>query len=107
MASLVLIRGLTGTGKSALLNHLIGRDDLNIKKLEVDDIKRKKYGTTTRCNPKVDSQDAGKQAREILRNGFSVAIMDERSLSLKHTWISCMNFINLVSSSFSFSIPYL
>lgn len=76
MAFLVLVRGLTGTGKSALLSHLIGRNDLNIKKLEIDDMKTKKYGTTTRCDPKVDFQDAGEKAREILKNGFSVAVAE-------------------------------
>lgn len=74
MAFLVLVRGLTGTGKSLLSNHLIDRNNLNITKLEIDDIKRRKYGTTTKCKPEVDFQEAGAQAAELLKKGINVIV---------------------------------
>lgn len=76
MPILVLIRGLTGTGKSALLDHMVNRDDLNVKKLEIDEIKMKKYGTTTKCNPQVDFREAGREARELLGKGFGVVVAE-------------------------------
>ena len=73
MSTLVLIRGLTGSGKSTLLDHLVSRDDLNMKKLEIDEIKIKTYGTTTKCNPQVDFPEAGHKAKGLLEKGFGVA----------------------------------
>lgn len=74
MPILVLIRGLTGTGKSTLLDHVAHRDDLNMKKLEIDEIKRKKHGTTTKCDPQVDFPEAGRKARGLLGKGFGVVV---------------------------------
>jgi len=56
------------------LDHLVERDDLNIRKIEIDEIKRQKYGTTAKCRPEVDFEEAGKQAAEFLRNGINVAV---------------------------------
>lgn len=76
MPTLVLIRGLTGTGKSTLLDHVANRDDLNMKKLEIDKIKVKKYGRTTKCNPQVDFPEAGREARGLLGKGFGVVVAE-------------------------------
>lgn len=76
MPILVLIRGLTGTGKSTLLDHVVNRNDLNMKKLEIDEIKIKKYGTTTKCNPQVDFPEAGREARGLLGKGFGVVVAE-------------------------------
>jgi broad-specificity NMP kinase len=74
MAYLVLIRGLTGTGKSTLSEHLAARKSLCINKLEIDDIKIRKYGNTRWCIPEVDFPEAGKQAKELLKNDINVVV---------------------------------
>ncbi len=76
MSTLVLIRGLTGTGKSTLLDHVVDKDDLNMEKLEIDEIKTKKYGTTTKCCPQVDFPEAGREARRLLEKGFDVVVAE-------------------------------
>ncbi len=83
MSTLVLVRGLTGTGKSTLVDHVTSRNDLNMRKLEIDEIKKRKYGNTTECNPQVDFREAGREARGLLVEGYGVAV-EEAFCSMEH-----------------------
>ena len=71
MPTMVLLRGLAGTGKSTLLSLMVNRDNLNLKKLEIDDIKVKNHGETSRCNPE-DFRESGRKASRLLGKGFGV-----------------------------------
>ncbi len=77
----VIIRGLTGSGKTTLLNEIV--KSFHFEKVEVDDIKRKKYGTTERCTPNQDFPEAGRIAKKLVDDGNNVVI-EETFTDLDH-----------------------
>ena len=78
---IVIIRGLTGSGKTTLVNAIVTNFDY--EKVEIDDIKRAKYGTTEKCNPKDDFPEAGRHAKELADQGKNVVI-EEAFTDISH-----------------------
>lgn len=72
MTVLVVLRGLTGSGKTETLKQLCRDDRLNLVPVEIDEIKRDRYGTTTRCVPHEDFPEAGRRARELMEREHNV-----------------------------------
>lgn len=75
MARLIILRGCTGAGKSSVAKSMAGIIP-SLAVVEVDDIKMRRHGTTTICNPDVDFPEAGKIARAYLDNGLDVVIVE-------------------------------
>lgn len=78
---LIILRGKTGSGKSTLQDLIV--KTFQYKKVEIDEIKIKKYGTTTQCNPAVDFKEAGLIAKGLLLNGHNV-VVEEAFLEKAH-----------------------
>lgn len=78
---LIILRGKTGSGKSTLQDLIVST--FQYKKVVIDDIKMKKYGTTAQCKPEIDFKEAGSIARELLLNGHNV-IVEEAFLEQTH-----------------------
>lgn len=79
--NIIIIRGLTGTGKTTLLREIVSK--FNFEKVEIDDIKREKYNTTEKCNPEEDYPEAGKRTKELVNSDKNVVI-EEPFTDLKH-----------------------
>jgi predicted kinase len=94
---LIILRGKTGSGKSTLQNLIVG--ELNYVKVEIDEIKVRKYGTTTRCNPPIDFKEAGLIAKGLLTNGHNV-VVEEAFLELSHIQYFLRGLENLTPSIF-------
>jgi len=77
----IIIRGLTGAGKTELLNKIV--ETYHFKKVEADDYKRKKYGTTERFDAVNDLPEVGKIAKSLVDQGNNVVI-EETFTDLKH-----------------------
>ena len=75
MPSLLLLRGAMGAGKSSVALTLQTYIDKLIV-IEIDAIKKEKYGTTEICNPKIDFEEAGIQAKKALKNGYHVIVVE-------------------------------
>lgn len=81
---LILIRGITGAGKTTVAKYLAEVHGFAI--VEVDDVKLRRYGTTTKCKPANDFPEAGQEAQTLLDSGRHVvvveAFVDEKHLTL-------------------------
>ncbi len=75
MGSLLILRGAMGAGKSAVARKL---QELcsGLRVMEIDDLKVKKYGTATKCDPSKDFPEAGHCARAELERGSNVAVVE-------------------------------
>jgi predicted kinase len=89
--NLIILRGKTGTGKSSLQNAIV--ETFKFTKVEIDEIKIKKYGTTTICKPPIDFKEAGSLAEEYLLSGQNV-IVEEAFLSKQHIQYLLQGFKN-------------
>ena len=75
MASLIILRGITGAGKSTLGRRLGSHLD-NCIVLELDDVKVERYGKTTICEPVSDFPAFGKSAKVHLDAGKTVVAIE-------------------------------
>jgi len=75
MAQLLILRGAMGAGKSDVTKELRQRRPA-LKVIEIDDLKRAKYGTTEKCNPPVDFPEAGRLAKADLDDGCHTVVVE-------------------------------
>jgi predicted kinase len=75
MGTLIVLRGTVGAGKTTVAEKLINTNG-NMRIIEVDDIKKKKYGSTMECNPEEDFKEAGIQAKKLLDQGHDVVVIE-------------------------------
>lgn len=73
MSRLIVLRGITGAGKSTVGRSLEG---LGFVLLELDDVKMDKYGTTTKCIPAEDFPSFGRRVRSKLEAGRDVVAVE-------------------------------
>ncbi len=93
---LIILRGKTGTGKSTLLELI--EQNFQYRKVEIDEIKMKKYGTTKVCNPPVDFKEAGLIAKGLLLNGHNV-VVEEAFLSQSHIQYLLQDLANVIPTT--------
>lgn len=93
---LIILRGKTGSGKSTLQDLIV--KTFHYEKVEIDEIKIKKYGTTTQCNPAVDFKEAGLLAKGLLLNGHNV-VVEEAFLEQTHIQYLLQGLENVVPST--------
>jgi shikimate kinase len=75
MAHLLILGGATGSGKSSVA-HAIARSLQNVRVVEVDDIKRGKYGNTVHCVESDDFPAAGRNAKAYLDQGYDTIVVE-------------------------------
>lgn len=75
MARILLLRGTIGSGKSSVARW-IQSSRPRVTVIEVDEIKRRKYGTATRCQPTIDFPEAGRAAKESLVAGHDTIVVE-------------------------------
>jgi adenylylsulfate kinase-like enzyme len=75
MGILIVLRGTVGAGKTTVAEELMDTND-NMRIMEVDDIKIRKYGSTMECNPEEDFREAGIQAKKLLDQGHDVVVIE-------------------------------
>ena len=80
MSRLIVLRGITGAGKSTVGRSLAGH---GFSVLELDDVKMEKYGTRTKCIPAEDFPSFGRQVRSHLEAGRDVVAV-EAFVDLEH-----------------------
>jgi predicted kinase len=78
---LIILRGKIGSGKTTLQNLIV--KTFHFEKVEIDEIKIRKYGTTKTCVPSVDFKEAGLLAKRLLLDGHNV-VVEEAFLQLGH-----------------------
>jgi hypothetical protein len=69
------LRGAIGSGKSSVAARIKALTP-SVDIIEVDDVKRRKYGTSTRCNPPIDFPEAGRQAKLSLIAGRDAIVVE-------------------------------
>lgn len=106
MTKLIVLRGITGAGKTTLGERL--RTSLgDCVVLELDDVKRQRYGTTMRCEPPTDFPEFGRSVNRQLSDGKTVvaveAFIDRQHLDwflegvgwsesdprIRYVWLEC------------------
>jgi len=75
MGLLIVLRGTVGAGKTTIAQEMIKMHD-NMQIIEVDDMKRNKYGSTMECNPEEDFREAGVEAKKSLDKGYDVVVVE-------------------------------
>jgi shikimate kinase len=71
----VVLRGAVGAGKTCVARTIKDlRNDVKI--VDVDDSKVRRYGTSERCNPDHDFPEAGRRARTLLDRGFHTFVIE-------------------------------
>ncbi len=73
MVGAIFISGPCGAGKSSVADNL--SQLLNCRIVEVDDVKRERYGTTERSTDD-DFTQAGRRAKEVLREDDEVIVVE-------------------------------
>ncbi len=72
---LLILRGATGAGKSSV-GLAIARLRPAMRVIEIDDLKRAKYGSAATCVPAVDYPLAGAGARKLLDQGIDTIVIE-------------------------------
>ena len=75
MSRLVILRGITGAGKTTLGKRL-AQPPNGFTVMELDDVKLSKYGTTTKCTPNTDFPEFGRRVGHELRMGKDVVAIE-------------------------------
>jgi predicted ABC-type ATPase len=73
--TLLVLRGPPGSGKTTVAR-LIAEARADVKVVEVDDVKAKRYGTAEQCIPAEDFPEAGRWARSQIDAGFNVIAVE-------------------------------
>jgi hypothetical protein len=106
MAHLLILRGAIGSGKTSAGAELLRRRP-SLAVIEVDELKRYRYGTTGTCVPHLEFPEAGRLTRDALDAGrhailieplcdeehvrlvLAAAAREEGSKDVSFAWLEC------------------
>jgi len=86
MPHLLILGGAVGSGKSSVARG-IARSQSSVRIVEVDDIKRDKYGTTACCVESVDFPAAGRAAMAHLGRGHDTIVVEAFCDARHFDWV--------------------